>query len=103
MKRDDFYNIISESPIINGEIEVNFIGIIDDVEFRVCSCGTEKPQYYISLQYVEDNKDEDVPDSDTEKYYDNIYLALDDFKIKGKSISQQIENITKIEQMDYSD
>lgn len=101
MKKENFYNIISEGTI-NGCVIGNFEGHFEDSGFRINYCGTsfDKPEYYI---YSFKSEDEPLFEegTDTDQKYSDFYEALNKFKIKGKSISDQIENIVSCGFIEY--
>lgn len=102
MIKEDFYNLISDGTI-NGEIAGNLIGDIGNVNFWICPCGTtpSSPQYYVSAT-IDDDSEIIEEGTDIEKYYSDFYEAINDFKIKGKTIAQQIGSIENLRFLDYT-
>lgn len=101
MTKEKFYNIIDEGTI-NGQIVGNFNGKIKDTDFSIFECGTEpnKPRYYV---FSSGDYDLLLNGTDIEAYYDDFYQALNEFRIRGIPIANQIENISQCGFTDYID
>ena len=100
MKREEFYNIISEGTI-NGEVAGNIEGHIENVDFVICACGDYKEQQYYVSAIIDNNNSIREEGTDIEKYYSDFNEAINDFKIKGKPIAQQIEKIKDFGFIEY--
>lgn len=102
MEKEKFFNIINEATI-DGCVVGNFDCQFENKSVFIVFCGTiEKPQYIASLIFDDENvKKEDGTDS--ELYFDDFYEAINKFKINGKPIAEQIENIKSCGFIDYID
>lgn len=101
MEKEQFYKILKDG-IINNCVVGNFEIYFDNIVVLICFVGDFKNPKYYSYSIIE-NEDINIGnDTDDEKCYFDFYNAINDFKVNGKPIAEQIENIKSCGFIEYT-
>lgn len=102
MKREEFFKTIDEGTI-NGCIVGDFVGQLENKSFYIGFCGSiEKPEY-IAYSIFDDENIKEEEGTDSELYFDDFYEAINKFRINGKPIVEQIDDIKSCGFIEYID